>query len=100
MVAKAASCSETKGHAVEGRGALGALEGAQAQLFRVGEVEDVELEDIEQTVHRLGAEAATGVEEIGHVGLLKAGVAGKFQAGQFSTVDAGPDMGAQVVFKV
>jgi hypothetical protein len=34
------------------------------------------------------------------VGLLKAGVAGKFGAGQFSTVDADPDVGAEVVFKV
>ena len=67
--------SRTNVGTFEGRGALGALQGAQAQLFGIGEVEDVELEDIEQTVHRLGAEAATGVEEIGHVGLLKTGVA-------------------------
>ena len=53
-----------QGHAVERRGALRALQGAEPQLLGVGEVEDVNLQDIEQAVHGFGAEAATGVEKI------------------------------------
>jgi hypothetical protein len=64
-----------QGYAVERGSALGTLQGAEPQFLRVGEVENIHLQNLEQAIHGFGAEAATGIEKVGHVGLLKTGVA-------------------------
>ena len=97
---KAASCSDTRGTLSNDDARSGRCKARSRSSSGSARSRTSTLQDVEQAVHGFGAEAATGVEEIRHVGLLKTGVARESRSGQFPTVDAGPDMGAQVVFEV
>ena len=55
---------------------------------------------LQQPVHRFQAEAATGVEEVGKMALLKTGLAGQTASGQLPSVDPGPDVCTQFVLQV
>ena len=56
--------------------------GAAIDFGRIDKVEDVQFKDLENAVHGLDAESAAAVEEVGDVGLAKAGFFGQSNAGQ------------------